>query len=56
MYTNEERYGKNYRGKSAGEIMRSRAPKQTSEELAEQMKNFGEANVKRYDSFGVLLS
>ena len=50
-----EIYGQHYRGKSATEIMRARAPKQTSEEIAKQMSDFGEANVKRYDSFGELI-
>ena len=52
MYTNEERYGKNYRGKSATEIMRSRAPTQTSEQVQAQIEAFlaKDGIIKRYNN------
>ena len=55
MYSNEERYGKNYRGKSAGEIMRSRSPTQTSEQVQAQIEAFlaKDGIIKRYDNLNV---
>ena len=51
----EEIYGQNYRGKSATEIMRSRAPTQTSEQVQEQIEAFlaKDGIIKRYDNLNV---
>ena len=55
MYSNAERYGKNYRGKSATEIMRARAPTQTSEEIKSQIEAFLEKDgiIKRFTMSGM---
>lgn len=52
MNTSEEVYGQHYRGKSATEIMRARAPTQTSEQVQEQIEAFlaKDGIIKRYDN------